>query len=125
MKPFPWRPGMRAIDKRGTPWRVYLGAGGLCGQGELIGGYCGDWDGIAPLLEAKPDESDPATLGALLGAAEEAWAPIGVLTVVAPVAATLGEPWRVRLTDRVGAIRAVFAGRTRFDALMAAWWSSP
>lgn len=70
MKSFPWRAGMRAIDKNGSPWRLYQGDGGLCAQGEPAG-YCGDWEGIAPLLEARPDPNDAGTRSALLEVVRE------------------------------------------------------
>lgn len=115
---------MRAIDKNGKPWRLYQGAGGLCAQGEPAG-YCGDWEGIAPLLEARPDPGDPATLGALLGAVEAAWHAVGVVQVVAPVAAPLGEPWRVRVMDQCGEIVHLWQAPTRFEALMTAHEAAP
>ena len=72
-KLFPWCPGMRAIDNRGNVWRMYVGSGDLlCAQGEP-GGYCSGWLTFADLMGARPDETDPATLGALLGAVRDAW----------------------------------------------------
>lgn len=73
MKPFPWRAGMRAIDRRGNPWRVYAdGFSGLRGQGEPAG-YTADWLSVAELLGAMPDPNDGATRGAFLDAIREAW----------------------------------------------------
>ena len=73
MKPFPWRPGMRAIDAQGRPWRLYVGAVGLlCAQGEPEG-YVARWAGSPESAGTRPDPDDGATRGALLDAVREAW----------------------------------------------------
>lgn len=114
--PFPWRAGMRAIDKNGTPWRIYQGAGGLCAQGEPAG-YCGDWEGIAPLLEAKPDPDDGGTRGAFLEAIREAFKDPGL-------GISYSEDyrrWQVSRTTRKCFAEIVATAKTEFKALQAAW----
>lgn len=116
MKPFPWRAGMLAVARDGDGLRRVLWVGG-----DMLG-FCGL---RRPSAEYSPSLTDPATIGALLGAVEEAWAHLGVITVVAPVAAAMGEPWRVRIVNYLGDYHAVFEAPTRFGALMMAWEASP
>ena len=70
-KPFPWRSGMlvqQRADPQPTPihgWELRVVRldphGAWLARGSLV------------LEDAKPVESDPATLGALLGAVRDAW----------------------------------------------------
>lgn len=121
-KPFPWRPGTRAIDNRGNAWRLYVGSGDLlCAQGEP-GGYCSGWLTFADLMGARPDETDPATLGALLGVLREERGdptiyvrPVYSMQTAEHVGWQVGDQWQERLA----------CGPTEFAALMAALEATP
>jgi hypothetical protein len=132
-KPFPWRPGMRGTaagtDKRGTPITL---APVVVERKSGLFWFWPDTDSFGARVGDGPDHpaytpnrEDPATLGALLGAVEEGWRPVGVITVIAPVAASLGEPWRVRVTDHLGEYLKLFEAPARFEALMQAHKAAP
>lgn len=124
MKPFPWRPRMAATSHE-SGFRLTLivirDGMALCSYDCGIPGVEHIRSGWYRLEMLKPVEDDFATLGAFLGAVEEVWRPIGVITVVAPVATTHGEPWRVRVVNYLGDHHSVFEASTRFDALYFAW----
>lgn len=111
MKPFPWRPGMLTT----TGERVLV----VHDDRLTFAGFG------APAKDYQPDQNDPATLGALLGAVEDAWAHLGVITIIPPVAASMGEPWRLRLTITLGDFWPIRSAPTRFDLLVAAWRGVP
>jgi hypothetical protein len=133
-KPFPWRAGMRGtaagFDNHGAP--ITIAPVVVERKGGLFW-FWPDLDCFGAQVEQAQDEhpayainrEDPATLGALLGAVEEGWRPVGVITVIAPVAASLGEPWRVRVTDHLGEYLKLFEAPTRFEALMQAHEAAP
>lgn len=128
MKPFPWRPRMAATSAE-SGFRLTLivvrDGMALCSFDCGVPGAEHVRSGWYRLETLRPVEDDPATLGALLGAVEEAWVSIGVIDVVHPVAATHGEPWRVRVVNCLGNYHAVFEAPTRFEALMMAWRVAP
>lgn len=129
MKPFPWRAGMRAIDRRGNPWRVYAdGFSGLRGQGEPAG-YTADWLSVAELLGAMPDPNDGATRGAFLDAIREAW---GEPLIYIQWSYTWKKWYPYRRGDTLGTgvegddRRFTLGGfDSEWDALMAAWEAAP
>lgn len=133
MKSFPWRAGMRGTaagtDRRGAPITLApvvverkSGLFWFWPDTDCFGAQVGD-ERDHPAY--APSQNDPATLGALLGVVEEGWRAVGVVEVVAPVAATLGEPWRVRLVDHLGEVVRLWQAPTRFEALMQAHEAAP
>ena len=84
MKPFPWRPGMAATTSP-SPYILTVIAVrdgmALCSFNVEVTGaehVRSDWFRLETL---KPDEDDPATLGALLGVVREVWnAPLAQVT---------------------------------------------
>ena len=84
MKPFPWRPRMAATSSL-SPYIltaiVVRDGMALCSFNVEVTGaeyVRAEWFRLADL---KPDEDDPATLGALLGVVREVWsAPLAQVT---------------------------------------------
>ena len=108
---------MRAGMRGGGYVRLYVGVGGiLIGQGEGDSGYYPAWTLTAECADPLPDLTDPATLGALLGAVRVAW---GCPT--AWVWWSTVEGWIVTRGDgdRIG------QGPTEAEALLAAWVARP
>ena len=56
---------MAAVDNHDTRWRLWVGGGTLCGQGEPSG-YVGGWEATAQIMGAVPDLDDNGTRGCLL-----------------------------------------------------------
>lgn len=126
MKPFPWRPGMRAINAQGRPWRLYVGADGLlCAQGEPEG-YVARWVGSPESVGARPDPADGATKGALLDAVREAWGDPHISVVPVERYNANSDRWEMVGWSVRGCVRDRLAqGASEFDALLAAWEAAP
>lgn len=72
-----------------------------------------------------PDTENPATLGVLTSVVREVWSGRGYVTVEHPIAASLGEPWRVKITSGFGDPVAGFQGTSEGEALVRALEESP
>ena len=110
-----WAPGMAAKGRRGTLWRIYMGGGVLCAQGEgNAGGYAAGWSNEwAEILGALPNLSDSATVGCLLAVVREKWA----IPTLAPVCKEgVWMLWAGGLPDALYRLRAA----TEVELLVAA-----
>lgn len=124
---FPWRAGMRAGMRGGGYVRLYVGVGGiLIGQGEGDSGYYPAWTLTAECADPLPDLTDPATLGALLGAVRVAYPSWFAISCQYRGSA---EAWHVvarRKDYRDRNDHAILgAGETEAEALLAAWAARP
>ena len=134
MKPFPWRPRMAAT----SPLSPYILTVIVVRDGMAICSFdCGvpgaehvrsDWFRLDDL---KPDEDDPATLGALLGVVREVWnAPLAQVTPWLrwdPVRrVNVVDGWRVCLNDATDRrCPPNERAESEFAALLAAYQESP
>lgn len=117
MKPFPWRPGMlttcgrRVIEVNGDTPSMWVDRHG----------YLQTSEGVSWQASRQPDRTDPATLGALLGAVREAHgSPDLHLRPIISMFSGLVGSWGVCLYHE-----PTWTGLTEFDALMAAWEAAP
>ena len=130
MKPFPWRPRMAATSAQ-SPYilTVIVVRDGMA----LCSFDCGvpgaehvrsDWFRLDDL---KPDEDDPATLGALLGVVREVWNAPGAQVTPYVRWTAFGKPeieeWMVCLNDADD--RIFLRHPTEFAALLAAYQEAP
>lgn len=132
MKPFPWRSGMVAIDAYQDEWTLVSHeqwgvAAILTTSPDRFGCWTKNavhhWDDVPK--PAHPKETDPGTLGHLLASAQEAWAPVGVVAIQPPIAASLGEPWSATVTNYTGDRIATFKGESQFGVIEAVWEAAP
>lgn len=126
-KPFPWKVGMTAliqfrdhpcapIESRRMAHLVrVVGRDGLPDLGVH------DWMDLNH--DPQPDQENPATLGAFLGAVEEAWASVGVVQVNTPVRP--GESWFILIINSARRVAHMFSAPTRFAVLEKAWREAP
>ncbi len=120
VRAFPWRAGMRAIDKDGRFWRLFHGPDATLFVQSEPPSYCGEWERIRGALGAAPDPNDGATKGAFLEAVREAWGEAfgtGVINV-RPYDAT---QWACYCCN----MAMTEPQPTEFAALLAAWEAAP
>lgn len=114
---------MRAGMRGGGYVRLYVGVGGiLIGQGEGDSGYYPAWTLTAECADPLPDLTDPATLGALLGAVREAWGCPGAHTACGTDPSTGRIAWWFA---SVGGEDRLFRCDDEGTALLAAWAARP
>jgi hypothetical protein len=118
---------MRAGMRGGGYVRLYVGVGGiLIGQGEGDSGYYPAWTLTAECADPLPDLTDPATLGALLGAVRAAYP--SWFAISCQYRGSVGK-WHV-VARREGFLdrhdHAILGeGKTEAEALLDAWAARP
>ena len=130
MKPFPWRPRMAATSPLSPHLLTVIAVRdgmALCSFNVGAPGaehVRSDWFRLDDL---KPDEDDPATLGALLGVVREVWNAPGAQVTPYVRWTAFGKPeieeWMVCLNDADD--RIFLRHPTEFAALLAAYQEAP
>ncbi len=134
MKPFPWRPRMAAT----SPLSPYILTAIVVRDGMALCSFNVEVTGAEHvrsewfrLDDLKPDEDDPATLGALLGVVREVWnAPLAQVTPWLrwdPVRrVNVVDGWRVCLNDATDRrCPPNERAESEFAALLAAYQEAP
>lgn len=138
MKPFPWRPGMRATTAQRLVCVLAVRDGmALCAWDAGVPGAEQARSAWVALDALTPDRADPTTLGALLGVVREVYGvagcPRAAEIYIQPQTNDVG--WvvfrRGRPSDTCGGLggppkwKPLAIGSTEFDALLAAYEAAP